>query len=65
MEECNIILAMAYEYRPVPSKSMPSIVEGALPTLQEEETKEAVTSRFMGLIVVPGHHITKIELQHR
>ena len=65
MEECNIILAMAYEYRPTPTKSMPSIVEGALPTVQEEETEVVVTSRFMGLIVVPGQHITKIELQHR
>ena len=65
MEECNIILAMAYEYRPAPTTSMPSIVEGALPTVQEEETEVVVTSRFMGLIVVPGQHITKIELQHR
>ncbi|KAI4284352.1 MAG: hypothetical protein L6R38_001458 [Xanthoria sp. 2 TBL-2021] len=63
--ECNVILSQASEYRHPPTNSVPSLAKGGLPTVQEEETKEPMLSRFMGLIVVPGQHITKIELQDR
>ncbi|KAL8849725.1 MAG: hypothetical protein Q9221_005335 [Calogaya cf. arnoldii] len=63
--ECNVILSMAYEYRSQSTNATPYTVKGGLSTVQEEEAKEPMTSRFMGLIVVPGQHITRIELQER
>ncbi|MCJ1333809.1 hypothetical protein MMC10_010509 [Thelotrema lepadinum] len=57
--ECNIILSHAYEYRHPTSKA----VETAAKTKGKDAAtlKLDMTSRFMGLIVVPGKHITKIE----
>ena len=65
VQECNVILSQASEYRHSLKKSISSVAKGGLPTVQEEETEQPMTSRFMGLIVVPGQHITKIELQDR
>ena len=64
-QECNVILSQSREYRHAPTKSVSAITTGGLSTVQEEETQDPMTGRFMGLIVVPGKHITKIELQDR
>ncbi|KAJ5174947.1 uncharacterized protein N7482_000824 [Penicillium canariense] len=67
--ERNIILANSFEYR-LPTTS--AIQEAAAKETESwdktSETKSAtvkvnMTSRLIGLIVIPGHHITKIELE--
>ncbi|RAL11313.1 LSM domain-containing protein [Aspergillus homomorphus CBS 101889] len=64
----NIILANTHEYR-FPS---PSAVRDAATNADELAAESAataqnitlsMTSRFIGLVVVPGQHITKIELE--
>ncbi|KAL8859647.1 MAG: hypothetical protein Q9178_003761 [Gyalolechia marmorata] len=60
--ECNVILSQSREYRHAPTKSVSATTTGGLSSIQEEDP---MTGRFMGLIVVPGKHITKIELQDR
>ncbi|KAB8229067.1 hypothetical protein ETB97_001798 [Aspergillus alliaceus] len=64
----NIILASTYEYR-FPS---PSAVQDAATVADNQESgiaaefqnvKMNMTSRFIGLVVVPGQHIIKIELE--
>ncbi|KAF2845282.1 hypothetical protein T440DRAFT_472784 [Plenodomus tracheiphilus IPT5] len=56
----NIILALAHEYR-APS---PDVIRK---TLEESGNPAAAhvtwDSRYVGLVVVPGHHITKIEFE--
>ncbi|KFY17606.1 hypothetical protein V492_00535 [Pseudogymnoascus sp. VKM F-4246] len=52
----NIILAHTYEYRLPSESSLPQTSETGSVTLE-------MTSRYLGLVVVPGEHITKIELE--
>ncbi|KAE8351617.1 hypothetical protein BDV28DRAFT_136717 [Aspergillus coremiiformis] len=64
----NIILASTYEYRfPSPSavRDAPTDAENQDAGIAAESpnVKVNMTSRFIGLVVVPGHHITKIELE--
>ena len=58
----NIILSDSYEYRP---SSESAIKTGAhtQPVAPQSKIMLDMTSRFMGLIVVPGQHITKIEVE--
>ncbi|KAJ5156227.1 Ribonucleoprotein LSM domain eukaryotic/archaea-type [Penicillium capsulatum] len=65
--ERNIILANSFEYR-FPT---PSAIEAAAtgneswektPATRGATVKVNMTSRLIGLIVIPGKHITKIEL---
>lgn len=59
--ESNVILANSFEYR-MPSKSAE---EKAIAEAQAtgRPAKADMTSRFVGLIVVPGKQIVKIELE--
>ncbi|KAL5044090.1 hypothetical protein BDW71DRAFT_186749 [Aspergillus fruticulosus] len=61
----NIILANTHEYR-YPTTA--AIRDAALDTTSEnpeesQKLKLNMTSRFIGLVVVPGQHITSIELE--
>lgn len=58
-KECNIILGQSFEYRLPTAKAL----ETASPSLPGSGLKMDMTSRYLGLIVVPGHHITKIEIE--
>ncbi|KAL9118572.1 MAG: hypothetical protein Q9187_004883 [Circinaria calcarea] len=64
--ERNIILARCYEYRPPTTQSMLSLAPTS-PTADShsppEMKKADMTSRFLGLVVVPGHCIVKIEVE--
>ncbi|PVH77677.1 hypothetical protein DL98DRAFT_463473 [Cadophora sp. DSE1049] len=52
--DLNIILSQTYEYRlPPPPKSSPSSTPAVLD----------MTSRYVGLVVVPGPYITRIEVE--
>ena len=63
-KECNIILAQTYEYR-LPSST--AIKEAAVNAEQSPSSPDTVkadmTSRYLGLIVVPGQHVTRIEVE--
>lgn len=52
----NIILSHTYEYRLPSASSIPKTSESSSVTLD-------MTSRYLGLVVVPGEYITKIELE--
>lgn len=62
MQERNIILALTHEFR---QPSSAAVSEAAGSRSAEDDDKPApvnMTSRFIGLVVVPGQHIAKIEL---
>jgi hypothetical protein len=56
MQDRNIILSHTFEYRipPPPKPSQPSNAETITMDL---------TSRYLGLVVVPGEYITRIEVE--
>ncbi|EAS29302.3 LSM domain-containing protein [Coccidioides immitis RS] len=57
----NIILSNTYEYRfPTPVALNEAIAQQG--SENQEVVKANMTSRFIGLVVVPGQHITKIEV---
>ncbi len=62
-QDCNIILSQTYEYRlpSVGAVEEASAFAGA--SASSMTVKLDMTSRFLGLIVVPGQHITKIEAE--
>lgn len=69
LQERNIILANSLEYRhPTPSAIQAAAAKEAESWDKTEEPRNAtlkvnMTSRLIGLIVIPGRHITKIELE--
>ena len=60
-QECNIILSQSCEYRPPTPSALKAAAQAN--TTSIASVKVDMTSRFLGLIVVPGHHITKIEVE--
>ncbi|OJJ02444.1 hypothetical protein ASPVEDRAFT_132177 [Aspergillus versicolor CBS 583.65] len=63
----NVILANTHEYRH-PTPAAVRDAAAALNTAPEspeesQKLKLNMTSRFIGLVVVPGQHITSIELE--
>lgn len=64
-QDRNIILANSFEYRmPTTSAVQAAVNEKGPPEGSESTTvKVNMTSRLIGLIVIPGRHITKIELE--
>lgn len=56
IQDRNIILQHTFEYR-MPS-ALSKVVEGTA-----EKVVKNMTSRYLGLVVVPGEYITKIELE--
>ncbi|KAF5662310.1 LSM domain-containing protein [Fusarium heterosporum] len=55
----NIVLAHSYEYRQPSSKERAKAAEDS----HGESVKVDMSSRYLGLIVIPGHHITKLEVE--
>jgi hypothetical protein len=68
-QDRNVILANSLEYRfPTPSAIEAAAAKEAESWDKTSENKSAtvkvnMTSRLIGLIVIPGRHITKIELE--
>jgi len=59
MQDRNIILSQTFEYR-LPPAPKPSPTTSA----KEPETVELdMESRYLGLVVVPGQYITRIEVE--
>lgn len=61
-QECNIILSQSYEYRQPTPNALKAASESSSETSSTATLKVDMTSRFLGLIVVPGQYITKIEV---
>lgn len=61
-QECNIILSQSYEYREPTPNAVKAAAESSSGTSSTTTLKVDMTSRFLGLIVVPGQYITKIEV---
>ncbi|KAL4820590.1 hypothetical protein BDW67DRAFT_96857 [Aspergillus spinulosporus] len=61
----NIILANTHEYRYPTTAAVQDAALNATPETREDSQKLKLnmTSRFIGLVVVPGQHITSIELE--
>ncbi|KAE8149357.1 hypothetical protein BDV25DRAFT_156443 [Aspergillus avenaceus] len=64
----NIILANTYEYRFPSSSAVQDAAtkaenQDSQTTTESQNFKVNMTSRFIGLVVVPGQHIMKIELE--
>ena len=57
MQECNIILAHTQEYRP-PSET---VIKDAAEKAGTANPQIPFLNRFVGLVVVPGKYITRIE----
>ncbi|KAM3544790.1 N-alpha-acetyltransferase 38-B, NatC auxiliary subunit [Beauveria bassiana] len=57
--ESNIVLAHTYEYRP-PSEELRT---RAMTQAAGGNVTLDMTSRYLGLVVVPGHRITKMEVE--
>jgi small nuclear ribonucleoprotein (snRNP)-like protein len=55
--ECNIVLALTQEYRQPPDSELKATAEKT----GEAKTQVPFTNRYVGLVVVPGKYITKIE----
>ena len=62
-QECNVILSQSYEYREPNPDAVQAAAESSSTTSSTATLKVDMTSRFLGLIVVPGQHITKIEVE--
>jgi len=62
--ESNIILAKTYEYRLPSEKAKREALERAAAG-DKTSGKADMTSRFVGLVVVPGKHIVKLEVEQK
>ncbi|KAI1081908.1 hypothetical protein F5B20DRAFT_533563 [Whalleya microplaca] len=56
----NVVLSLTYEYR---QPSQQKLVEAAAASSDQHTFKADMTSRYLGLVVVPGEHIVKMELE--
>ncbi|KAK4659387.1 hypothetical protein QC762_109745 [Podospora pseudocomata] len=64
--DCNLVLQHTYEYRPPPLAQLQSAAAAAAAASSDPQSKKVVmdmTSRYLGLVVVPGQYITKIEVE--
>lgn len=61
--ERNIILAMTHEYRQPTQSDMEIAAARHEKEGREGNVKVDMKKRFVGLVVVPGQYITKIELE--
>lgn len=62
----NVILSSTFEYRFPPREVVQNAAQDAdktVTTENPETVKLNMTSRLIGLVVIPGQHITRIELE--
>ncbi|KAH9892965.1 Sm-like ribonucleoprotein [Xylariomycetidae sp. FL2044] len=57
----NVVLSLTYEYR---QPSQRQLAEAAAAAAVDAETISAnMSSRYLGLVVIPGQHIVKMEVE--
>ncbi|ODA76117.1 hypothetical protein RJ55_08400 [Drechmeria coniospora] len=57
--DSNVVLAHTYEYRQPSADALRQLAGEAGGSM----IPAAMSSRYLGLVVVPGHHIVKMELE--
>ncbi|RYP03954.1 hypothetical protein DL764_004788 [Monosporascus ibericus] len=62
LQKSNVILAMTHEYRP-PSTDKVGEAAAAAAHSGDDTVKMNMTSRYLGLIVIPGRYIVKMEVE--
>ncbi|KAL1625091.1 hypothetical protein SLS56_007518 [Neofusicoccum ribis] len=55
----NVILSLTHEYRPL----SPAAIRAAIRASGDPSVQQPLSSRYVGLVVVPGRYITKIECE--
>lgn len=66
IQDQNIILSSTFEYRFPPPEAVQKAAQNAdktAATENPETVKLNMTSRLIGLVVIPGQYITRIELE--
>jgi N-alpha-acetyltransferase 38, NatC auxiliary subunit len=63
IQERNIILAKTYEYRMPTEKAKKEALEHQ--KTGQGAGRAVMKSRFLGLVVVPGRHIIKLEVEEK
>ncbi|KAI2783716.1 hypothetical protein F4815DRAFT_457679 [Daldinia loculata] len=58
----NIVLSLTYEYRE-PSQQKLAEAKAASSVSSADKVALDMTSRYLGLVVVPGEHIVKMEVE--
>lgn len=61
-KESNVVLALTYEYRQPTRQQLQEAAEAAA-RLGATTVKADMTSRFLGLVVIPGVQIVKMEVE--
>ncbi|TKA74184.1 hypothetical protein B0A49_02780 [Cryomyces minteri] len=56
----NVILSCVHEYR---SPSRAAVEKAAAKSSDAQSVTVDMTSRFVGLVTIPGEHITKVEVE--
>ncbi|KAI1205370.1 Sm-like ribonucleoprotein [Annulohypoxylon truncatum] len=60
----NVVLSLCYEYRQPSQQKLAEAAAAAAASGSGKETVTAdMTSRYLGLVVVPGEHIVKMEVE--
>ncbi|KAI1172479.1 hypothetical protein F4777DRAFT_561455 [Nemania sp. FL0916] len=59
--DSNVVLSLTYEYRYPSQQKLNEAADAANASLKT--VKVDMTSRYLGLVVIPGEHITKIEVE--
>ncbi|KAI0444845.1 hypothetical protein F4803DRAFT_217653 [Xylaria telfairii] len=58
----NVVLSLTYEYRQ-PSQQKLAEAAAAAASSNSATVKADMTSRYLGLVVIPGEHIVKMEVE--
>ncbi|KAI0536760.1 LSM domain-containing protein [Xylaria digitata] len=58
----NIVLSLTYEYRQPSQQKLAEAVAAAMSD-NSQNIKADMASRYLGLIVIPGEHIVRIEVE--
>ncbi|KAI1115730.1 hypothetical protein F5Y14DRAFT_112958 [Nemania sp. NC0429] len=58
----NVVLSLTYEYRQ-PSQQTLTEAAAAAAMNNTQTVKAEMTSRYLGLVVIPGQHIVKMEVE--
>ncbi|KAI1147106.1 LSM domain-containing protein [Nemania diffusa] len=58
----NVVLSITYEYRQ-PSQQKLTEAAAAAASANSQTVKADMSSRYLGLVVIPGEHIAKMEVE--
>ncbi|KAI1448665.1 Sm-like ribonucleoprotein [Annulohypoxylon stygium] len=59
----NVVLSLCYEYRQPSQQKLLEAAAAATTSSSKDTVTANMTSRYLGLVVVPGQHIVKMEVE--